>query len=44
VRLVEAAQGGQDPGSRLRAFSQNHMNWETEAVKIARLYRELLGR
>jgi glycosyltransferase involved in cell wall biosynthesis len=44
LRFVEAIDRGEDPGMRLRAFALSHMNWETEADKLAKLYLHLLGR
>ena len=44
LRLVEAIEGGDDPGAQLRALAFEHLRWENEAVKIARLYLQLLGK
>lgn len=44
LQLVESVEKGSDPGARLRRAALNHMVWEKEAVKIARLYLRLLRR
>ena len=43
VRLVQEVEAGRDPGASLRLFARKSMNWSTEAIKLARFYRELLG-
>jgi glycosyltransferase involved in cell wall biosynthesis len=44
LRLVEAIERGDDPGARLRALAFEHLRWENEVVKIARLYLQLLDK
>lgn len=44
VRLLEAIDGGADPGAALRRFAENRMSFDGEAIRLARFYRELLGR
>jgi glycosyltransferase involved in cell wall biosynthesis len=44
LRLVESIEHGDDPGARLRALAFQHLRWENEAVKIAQLYLDLLGK
>ncbi|HWP58314.1 MAG TPA: glycosyltransferase [Candidatus Acidoferrales bacterium] len=43
VRMLEQIDRGADPGSALCDFASEHMSWEQEAGKIARLYRSLVG-
>ena len=42
--MLEMIEKGADPGARLRKAALGHMVWEKEAVKIAELYRRLLGK
>lgn len=44
LHLLEAIESGVDPGSKLRETVSEHMSWEGEASKIARLYLRLLGK
>lgn len=44
ARVVERIERGADPGTRLRELAYQHMVWEGEAAKIARLYLKLLGK
>lgn len=41
VDLIESMDRGVDPGSQLRLWALEHMTWENEAAKIARLYIRL---
>jgi glycosyltransferase involved in cell wall biosynthesis len=43
VRMIEAIERGDDPGSDLHKLAVGHMTWEGEATKIAHLYLQLLG-
>ena len=43
VRILEAIDGGADPGASLRRFADERMNWRGEAVKIGWFYRDLTG-
>jgi glycosyltransferase involved in cell wall biosynthesis len=42
VRLLEAIDGGGDPGRKLRALAERHMSFDSEAEKLAGLYLTLL--
>jgi glycosyltransferase involved in cell wall biosynthesis len=42
VDLLDAMERGDDPGSRLRAFARQRMNWKGEAERLAIFYRGLL--
>jgi glycosyltransferase involved in cell wall biosynthesis len=44
LRMIEKIESGGDPGARLRESAAEHMVWEREAEKIARLYLRLLQR
>ena len=44
VRMLGMIENGADPGARLRKAALGHLVWEKEAVKIAELYRRLLGK
>lgn len=42
VRTLEAIDAGSNPGATLQGLARRHMNWDTEAEKLARFYLELL--
>jgi glycosyltransferase involved in cell wall biosynthesis len=41
LSMIEKIESGMDVGARLREIASEHMVWETEAEKIARLYLSL---
>jgi glycosyltransferase involved in cell wall biosynthesis len=44
LQFVEAIDGGADPGAKLRVLAERHMNFDSEAQKLACLYLTLLHR
>jgi glycosyltransferase involved in cell wall biosynthesis len=43
ARTLEAIDGGANPGATLQSLARRHMNWDTEARKLAQFYLELVG-
>jgi len=42
ARTLEAIEGGANPGATLQSLARRHMNWDTEARKLARFYLDLV--
>ena len=42
ARTLDAIEAGANPGATLQSLARRHMNWDTEAKKLARFYLDLV--